>query len=47
LGFWVSSEILKRYNGELKVRNREDRKGSCFNLSLPFRETELQDGKLR
>ncbi len=47
LGLWVSSEILKRYNGELKVRNREDRKGSCFNLSLPFRETDLQDGKLR
>ena len=47
LGFWVSSEILKRYNGELKVRNREDRKGSCFNLSLPFRETDLQNGKLR
>jgi len=47
LGFWVSSEILKRHNGELKVKNREDRKGSCFNLSLPFRETDLPDGKLR
>jgi signal transduction histidine kinase len=46
LGFWVSSEILKRHNGELRVKNREDRKGSCFNLSLPFRETDLQDGKL-
>jgi signal transduction histidine kinase len=47
LGFWISSEILKRHNGELKIKNREDRKGSCFNLSLPFRETDLQDRKLR
>ncbi|OGC83627.1 MAG: hypothetical protein A2W07_04255 [candidate division Zixibacteria bacterium RBG_16_43_9] len=35
LGLWISSEIIKRHGGEIKVRNREDRKGTRFNLSLP------------
>jgi len=35
LGLWISSEIIKRHGGEIKVKNREDRKGTCFNLILP------------
>jgi len=47
LSLWVSCDIVKRHNGEIKVRNRKDRKGTCFNLSLPFRETDPQDRNLR
>jgi signal transduction histidine kinase len=36
LGLWVSSEIMKRYNGEIIVKNREDRKGTCFKLKFPL-----------
>ena len=35
LGLWISSEIIKRHEGEIKVKNREDRKGTCFKLILP------------
>jgi len=35
LGLWISSEIIKRHGGEIRVKNREDRKGTCFNLILP------------
>ncbi len=35
LGLWISSEIIKRHGGEIKVKNREDRKGTCFSLILP------------
>jgi signal transduction histidine kinase len=35
LGLWISNEIIKRHGGEIKVKNREDRKGTCFNLILP------------
>jgi signal transduction histidine kinase len=35
LGLWISNEIIKRHGGEIKVKNREDKKGTCFNLILP------------
>ncbi|HVP36358.1 MAG TPA: ATP-binding protein [Terriglobales bacterium] len=35
LGLWITNEIIKRHGGEIKVKNREDRKGTCFNLILP------------
>lgn len=35
LGLWISNEIIKRHGGEIRVKNREDRKGTCFNLILP------------
>jgi len=35
LGLWISNEIIKRHGGKIRVKNREDRKGTCFNLILP------------
>ncbi len=36
LNLWVSNDIMKRHEGEIEVKNREDGKGICFTLSLPF-----------
>jgi signal transduction histidine kinase len=36
LNLWVSNDIMKRHEGEIEVKNREDREGICFSLSLPF-----------
>ncbi len=42
LGLWISNEIIKRHGGEIRVKNREDRKGTCFNLSLPYGRPEMK-----
>jgi signal transduction histidine kinase len=36
LNLWVSYDIMKRHEGDIEVKNREDGKGICFSLSLPF-----------
>lgn len=36
LNLWVSNDIMKRHEGEIEVKNREDREGICFSLRLPF-----------
>ncbi|MGI4755224.1 MAG: sensor histidine kinase, partial [Janthinobacterium lividum] len=35
LGLWISSEIVRRHHGHLRVRSREGR-GTVFQLFLPF-----------
>jgi signal transduction histidine kinase len=36
LGLWISHHLVRRQGGEIKVRNREDRTGTNYILSLPF-----------
>ncbi len=39
LGLWLTYEIVKSYNGDIKVESEEG-KGSTFKLSFPLREDE-------
>ena len=43
LGLWVSSEIVARHQGVLRVRScqREGRAGTVFTLFLPFRDYKI------
>ena len=42
LGLWISSEIVKRHEGKLRVRSTQHavHHGTVFSLFLPLRETE-------
>jgi len=35
-GLWISNSIMQRHNGELKVKNREDGKGTSYHINLPL-----------
>jgi two-component system, sporulation sensor kinase C len=43
LGLWVSSEIVQRHNGRLRVRSRrsESRSGTVFTLFLPYQTSAV------
>jgi PAS domain S-box-containing protein len=43
LGLWISSEIVKRHRGYLRVRSHEGR-GTVFQLFLPFQGAEGESG---
>ncbi len=38
LGLWIASDILRKYDGTLRMRSctQPDRSGTCFSLFLPF-----------
>jgi len=35
LDLWIAYDIVKRHDDRIKVGNRKDGKGTCFDLSLP------------
>ena len=42
LGLWISSEIVRRHRGHLRVRSQEGR-GTIFQLFLPFQAAAGND----
>jgi signal transduction histidine kinase len=42
LGLWITSDIIKRHHGYLKVRSRttQGRNGTVFQVFLPYKAAE-------
>jgi signal transduction histidine kinase len=46
LGLWVTSDIVRKYDGVMRLRSttRPERSGTCFSVFFPFQASNTGDG---